>query len=284
MDRFEQCCLITNPSSGSNRDAAVVAVREALEENGIAIARHCEFPDDDLPSQDELRSGGIELVVIYTGDGSANAAISSLEGWGGAVLFLPGGTKNLLSKRLHGEFDAETIIKLVAAGSARRMRPNVCRCDHGWALAGLLVGPGTCWSNVREATRDVDIPAIAGGTIDAIGQTADGPPVHAQLPQIGRDQGYQLIEITPGEFGLQLDGFYADTVGDFARQGWAVLRRRFREGPHDRVGIVEEVTLASDDGSKLDLLLDGEPVAGKPTEVVSTVPCPVDMLVTGHAD
>ena len=284
MERFSQCWFVTNPASGSNREAEVARVKDLLVDSGIAVSRESAFPDDALPTRAELDELNIELVVIFTGDGTANAAISQLEGWGGAILFLPGGTKNLLAKRLHREFDTAQIIELVAAGAARKLRPQVCRSRHGWALAGLLVGPGTCWSNVREATRNMDLPSVASGVVEAISETASGPPVHAEEPALGRGEGYQLIEITPGEFGLQLDGFYADTAGDYARQGWAVLRRAFREGPHDRVGIVERVIMRSEDGSPINMLLDGEPVDGGPTEEFTAEPSPVFLLATAHSD
>jgi hypothetical protein len=137
---------------------------------------------------------------------------------------------------------------------------------------------------VREATRDLDVAAIAGQTLEAIDTTAEGPPVIAASPRLGREEGYQLVEITPGEFGLQLDGFYADTATDYARQGWAVLRRRFREGPHDLMGLADSIELRSADGSALDLLLDGEPFEGKARETIRTEPCPVDLLATAHSE
>lgn len=197
---------------------------------------------------------------------------------------LPGGTMNLLAKRLHRVLETAAIVELVGKGAARRVRPSVAASDYGFALAGLLVGPGTCWSEVREATRDMDLGAIAENTLEAIERTAGGPPVSMVDPQLGREEGYQLIEITPGEHGLQFDGFYADSSADFARQGWAVMRRRFREGPHDRIGMAERAELRSADGSKLNMLLDGEPVEGCSREKISVQQSPVDLLATGHSD
>ncbi|WFL78629.1 acylglycerol kinase family protein [Altererythrobacter arenosus] len=284
MEQFSRCCLITNSSSGSNRQAAVEEVKDALAQHEIEIVRAVEFPEQDLPTGQELDAAGLSLVVVFTGDGSVNSAISQLADWTGAVLVLPGGTMNLLSRRLHRDFEAGRIIELVAGGAARRVRPNVCQSRHGFALAGLLVGPGTCWSEVREATRDMNIPAIAETTVEAIGQTAEGPPVAMIEPRLGRPQGYQLVEITPGEHGLQFDGFYADTPTDYARQGWAVLRRKFREGPHDRIGMVGDATLQSADETPLEMLIDGEPIKGEPVERFLATRCPVDLLATAHSD
>jgi diacylglycerol kinase family enzyme len=151
MERFTRCWLVTNSASGSNRADAVSNLRRSLETRGIAIEKSIEFPDQELPTPAELAAANHPLLVVFTGDGSANAAISALEGWGGAVLFIPGGTKNLLGQRLHRDCEPEVIVEQVAKGAARRVRPNVCRSDHGLGLAEILVGPGTCWSGRRSA-------------------------------------------------------------------------------------------------------------------------------------
>lgn len=282
MDPSRKIWLVCNAGSGSNDPEAVELLQQACGDHGFDVARLISFPDDPLPTPDDLNAAGVECVTVYTGDGTANACVSGLYGWGGAVLVLPGGTMNLLARRLHGNVSGEQIVASVASGGARRVRPLIARTRHGDALAGLLAGPGTAWYAVREAMRDVDVAGIFTGASEALAETTAGPMLHCRQPVLGRESGYPLIEITPSEWGLQLDGYYAESPGDYFAQGWALLRRKFREGPHDRIGLVQSVTLEGEDGGSIGLSIDGETTEGGTSEEIAVAQCEVDLLATGH--
>ncbi len=276
------CWLVVNPASGSNNAGSSETITAALTERGWQVDRVIAFPDEDLPDQAMLNAAGIRLLVAYTGDGSVNTLINKMSGWGGTVLVLPGGTMNLLARRLHRGLDVGAILDIVAGGGARTCRLACVRYDAGLALAGLLVGPGTSWGRVRESMRNLALAEVATETIGAIRQTTTGPNVVAPESRLTREGGYPLVELTPGEHGIQIDGYFAEAALDYAGQAWAALRRRFREGPHDRLGLAEAIVLASVDGSPLPCLIDGEP-AECPSPFRFTVePCGVDLLATAH--
>lgn len=275
--------LLTNSRSGSNSERALALLEADCREAGFTVARILAFPDDGLPTPSDLESAGIDRLAIFTGDGTLNAAIANLAGWGGAVIVLPGGTMNLLSKRLHGpEAEPGPILARVAAGASRAVRPIMIRCAEGDALAGLLAGPGTAWAGVREAMRDFDIPGIAEGASDAISETTGGSMVRCCDPRLGRQDGYPLIEFTPSHRGMQLDAYHAEGTGEILRQSLALLRRNFREGPHTRLGLVDEVTLETCDGELLDILIDGESATLPKKAKFTVAPCEVDLLATHH--
>lgn len=283
MDGNTACCwLMVNPSSGSNDDSSTEMIVAALTTRGWTVDRVIAFPDDPLPTGAALDAAGAAMMVIYTGDGSMNAAISHLEGWGGQVLVLPGGTMNLLPLRLHRSINVGTILDVVAGGGSRPVRPHCVRCDAGIALAGLLVGPGTAWSRVRESMRKLDLADMAKETVDAIRTTSGGPCVLLPDNRLMRDGGYPLVELTPGEHGVQIDGYFAADAADYAGQAWALMRRRFREGPHDRLGIADSTVLTTADGSALPCLLDGEPAVCVSGSRFVVAPCGVDLLATAH--
>jgi hypothetical protein len=224
-------------------------------------------------------------VVIFTGDGTVNAIVSALYGWEGVILVLPGGTMNILAHRLHGEAEPAEIIAKVAAGRARAVRPTLVRSRHGDGLSGILAGPGVAWGEVREALRDVDVLGTILGAAEAIGESAGGARVHCREPECGRAEGYSAIQITPASEGLAVNGYYAETVADYAKQGIALLRRNFREGPHDDLGIHGSVRLACPERETMGLLIDGEAVDGEgaPTandETFTLARCEVDLLAT----
>lgn len=276
------CWLVVNPASGSNTDGCGETLSAAFAARGMTVERVIAFPDDPLPDPATLDAAGIGMVAVYTGDGTINALVNHLAGWSGAVLVLPGGTMNLLALRLHRTTDYEAILDIVAAGGALARRPECVRCPAGVAFAGLLVGPGTVWNRVRETMRAGAITDTAKETLAALRETTSGPGILLADRPAAREGGYPLVELTPGEHGMQIDGYYADAPLDYAGQAWATLRHRFREGPHDRLGLTDSVTLVSIDGSPLPCLIDGEPAECPSGACFRVEPCGVDLLATAH--
>ena len=271
-----------NAQSGSNTEAAIRTLDEHCGDSGFHITRKIRFPDEDIPEGRALDTAGIDTLAVFTGDGTINAVITALYGWGGAVWVLPGGTMNLLSHRMHGDAELETIVERVSRGAVRKVRPQIARCAAGDALAGLLAGPGCAWNNVREAMREKDLPAIAQGTASAFSETTLGATVRCERPMLGKREGYPLIEMTPSGRGIQLDAYYADDAASFLQQSWALLQRDFRAGPHDRLGLVDTLTLVKEDAAPIDLLIDGEPATLPSSADFSIATVEVDLLATDH--
>ncbi len=276
--------LAVNAASGSNNEAALVALEKAFGEAGCVIARRIGFHDEGAPSIDELRRERVDALAIFTGDGTVNAIVGGLAGWEGAVLVLPGGTMNILAQRLHGDADPARIVAQVAAGNARRVRPTLVRSRQGDGLSGVLAGPGTAWAEVREAMRDIDVIGTIRGAAGAIGESTAGPKVYCHVPGGGRDEGYSAVQIVPTADGLAVHGYYAETLGDYAKQGIALLRRNFREGPHDKLGLHETVRLACPEGETMGLLIDGEPKDAGMEEEFVLARCEVDLLATADGE
>ena len=275
--------LLTNSRSGSNSERSIKVLEGSFRESGFVIERRIAFPDEELPTAQDLDSAAVPMLAVFTGDGTLNAAITRLGGWDGQVLVLPGGTMNLLSRRLHGpDATPELIIDRISSGAYRSVRPATAHCEKGVALAGLLAGPGCRWASVREAMRDFDLPAMAEGAGDAIAETTGSTMVRVASPALGRENGYPLIEFTPSHRGMQLDAFHAEGTGEILQQSWALLRRNFRDGPHTRLGLVDEVTLETCDGKPLDILIDGEATTLPAKATFTVAPCEVDLLATHH--
>jgi len=272
--------LVNNASSGSNDDAALAALDACCAEHGLRVAHRTAFPAQDLPTPAILDAAGIDLVVVFAGDGTINGLIDALGGWSGAVLVLPGGTMNLLCRRLHGERPMEQVIAAVARDEAAVRRPGVIRCLHGNAYAGLLAGPGTSWSRVREALREAAVVELAGSAIEAIDETLTGEMIRCASPPLGRPDGYPLLCLEPGDEAMEVVAYHAETAGDYLGQAWALVRRNFREGPHELLGRARKVELASTEGNAFGLLIDGEPVDAASRVEFALAACEVDLLAT----
>ena len=272
--------LVNNASSGSNDDAALAALDRCCGDNGFRVAHRTVFPAQDLPTPAILEAAQIDRVAVFAGDGTINTLLAHLAGWSGAVLVLPGGTMNLLYHRLHGERSMEEVIAAAAHGDAVVRRPSAIRSPFGDAYAGLLAGPGTSWGRVREAMREADVVELAAGTVQAIEQTLAGDQIACVEPPLGRREGYPLVMLTPFDDGIEIEAYHAETAGEYLEQAWALLRRNFREGPHDVLGKTHTIRLASTQGNAFGLLIDGEQADAAPEVEFRLAACEVDLLAT----
>lgn len=268
--------LLVNQASGSNDPARVAALVEALDAADHAPPRVVSIPADELPTIAELDAAGVGLLAVFTGDGTVNAAVTALAGWQGRVLVLPGGTQNLFAKACHGEASESDIIAKLAAGELVETRRNLIRTAHGDALCEVLAGPGAHWSDVREAMREGDLSGIASSVGTAIGQSASGPQVTVADPACGKPEGYPAVRIHLGDETLAIDGYGAEGLGDYAMQGLALLKRDFREGPHDELGTARAVTCRSSE--PIELMIDGERATGTSQERFELAQCEVVFL------
>lgn len=281
VDPVRRLCLITNAMSGSNDAAALADLHDRLLACAVEIVDHVTFPEEDLPELAALDAAGVTLLVVFAGDGTLNAVLNALAGWSGAVLVLRGGTMNLLFHRLHGK-DATTagVIAAFHVGTLQPIRPQVIHCPGGFAYAGLLAGPGTAWNQVREAMRASAVLNIAEGTLAALAETLEGASIACRQPMLGRPEGYPLLLLVPHDDGIGVLAFHAEAPGEYLAQAWALLWRNFREGPHDDLGKVPAITLASTDGTPFGLLLDGEPAEVGAICIFELAASEVDLLTS----
>ncbi len=273
--------LIYNGSSGSHDDEAIRLLVEAMGEAG--------FPPDEIrdckkgtPAADEADAAGIGLIAIHGGDGTINRTINDLEGFAGTVLPLPGGTFNLLAREIFGDRDSLEIVGLLGQDRITVRRRTCIRSEGVTALSELLAGPGAKWADVREEMRDGDVGEMIVKGWDAAATSTVGPMVAIDEPPLGREEGYAGIRMCPRAYGIAIQGYGAENLGDYLQQGFAILKRDFREGPHDDLGQEPVVSCRSLDGASIPLMVDGERSDGAASLRFSLDTLDIDLL--GIAD
>jgi diacylglycerol kinase family enzyme len=274
--------LIVNPASGSHDADMPARLAELAAKAGAEFAGVTALPDDDLPGPTELDAEGVTILAVHAGDGTINAAMQAVAGWGGALLALPGGTMNLLARHIHASRDPlEIVAAALAPGAEARPVTMVEGVDADCAISGLVgvfAGPTTAWGDVRETLRRYDIAGLVEAVPRAIGETFDGTPVRLA----GHAEAYPAIYIEPVDGRLRLLGFLADDAAALFEHGFAWLGGDFRDGPHEELGTAREVTIESAEagGSDIGLLVDGERGHSHSPLRLRAVPSPVAFLMT----
>ena len=275
--------LVHNEASGSNDEDALNELRSALTAAGVTLLGETCFPREQPPTPADLDDKQVDTVSVFAGDGTISSVVAGLTDWNGTVLPLPGGTMNMLARRLHGDATPAEIVARFDTGIVHRVRPTVLHSRHAVGLTGALAGPGTAWADVREAMREPNLKDLVNTAGDAIASSAGGAKVVCRDTDCGRDEGYTAISLTPREDGIEGTGYYSESLIDFARHGFALLQRDFRSGPHETLGRHERIRLACPDGEPMGLLIDGETYDGAVEEEFTLATSDVEFWATADA-
>jgi hypothetical protein len=281
MERAGETWLIYNGASGSHDEAALRDLVAALEAAGYAPARVIDCKDG-VPDAGSANAARLGLIAIHGGDGTLSRTIAGLEGFDGTVLPLPGGTFNLLARDIFSERNVLEIVQMLGSGQLTPRRRPCIRGEGVLALAELLAGPGAKWADVREEMREANLGEVIAKGWDAAATSTAGPGVAVVEPRAGREDGYAGVRLIPRAGGMEIEGYAAEGLGDYLQHGIAILKRDFREGPHDELGAASRVTCRSLGDEPIPLMVDGERSegAGRVTFSLDTLAC--DLL--GPAD
>ncbi len=250
--RFHRPALLCNMQSGSQDESILEAIAETCRAAGAPLVTRFAVPDDPIPDAAALRTQRIDLLLAWTGDGTINAAAIRATGWEGAILPLPGGTLNLLSKALHGDRTATAILEDALGGNAHRRSIPMIRSPAGDAFITVVAGPATRWAGVRETMRQDGLIEASREAPDALEEMVNAPGVSVGAG--GKD--YPAIILTPTPDGIHADGVLTEGTRDVLRHGLAWLGGDFRDGPSEPIASAETIVIES--AAPIGLELDGE--------------------------
>lgn len=249
---FSRPALICNTQSGSHDEAVREQIAELCRAHGAPLVATFALPDGDIPDAAALKQQGIDLLLVWTGDGTVNAAATTAAGWDGAILVLPGGTLNLLSKALHGDRPVPEILADALQDNVRRSPIPTINSNAGTAFITVIAGPATRWAAVRETMRQDGIIEASRAAPEALDEMMNGPGV-----RVGADgKAYPAVILTPTPTGIRADGILTEGTGDVLRHGLAWLGGDFRDGPSEPIATGETLVLESDESICLEF--DGE--------------------------
>ncbi|ATY32278.1 diacylglycerol/lipid kinase family protein [Sphingomonas psychrotolerans] len=261
---MEKLWFITNPDSGTTNRAKCEALEAVFEESGLALAGRTDFPEEKLPTPEDLDGAKVDTVVLFAGDGTINAALSALEKWQGAFLILPGGTMNLLAKGLHSETDPQKILRAAHISDRRVALPYVIAGEHR-AFVGLILGPAASWFRAREAVRKGRLGRLRAAVRGAWRKTFGERGIRVAGAS-GLGDSYQAVFVTPDLKGLEVAAVDARDWGAIVQLGWDWLTGDWVTAHAVSEASTQELRVR---GHRPALaLFDGEPVTLQPHEKI----------------
>ncbi len=150
---------VINPLSGSVPADAEALLRAAAEEAGVIADVSIAEPDGLRDAIETGGRSGADALAVWGGDGSVACALEALGSAGMPVLPLPGGTMNMLHRRVHGVADGEAIDWRACLVGALRDGGETsisagCVNDERRFYVGALFGELAGLSRAREAIRE----------------------------------------------------------------------------------------------------------------------------------
>lgn len=217
---MEKLWFISNTASGTATDAKCEALEAIFKERGMTLAGRTRFPDEPLPEIEELNASGADTVVLFAGDGTVNSAACKYDDWDGKALILPGGTMNVLAKRLHGTAEPADIVHAAHERPILRQLPFV-ESGPNRAFCALIVGPAAAWAGAREAVRYRRFKRFWRALGVAWARTwSRGVTLFDGTRKRGN---YKALLIAPEDGWLKITAFSMSSFGQMARLGWEWL-------------------------------------------------------------
>lgn len=262
---------IVNTSAGSVPEDAVALLTEAVSAHGhtVFFPRGEDLPPDTQVSQ--LVRHRPDGIIVWGGDGTIAAVLSELGGHPVPVLALPGGTMNLLPRKLHNdETDWEKVLSAVLKSPKEVWIPAGIAGSARFYVAALF-GRLTHLGSSREALRSGELleavsilareDALAIETeleIKTPSRNASGVSAMAAavLPRNGSDPGLEVAAIAP------------DSPLDLAAGAIEAVFNGWRSGADFHQRALQAVSLCHENDSIIPATIDGEPCE---------LPCPLEV-------
>jgi len=126
MFRFQRALLIANPVARTVSPATLAVIEKALSADlKLDVLETLERGHATEVAREAVEGGEVELVIVFSGDGTINEVLNGLAGTDVALGVLPGGATNILVRALGLPLDpveaTGRLIDQALAGSTRRI-------------------------------------------------------------------------------------------------------------------------------------------------------------------
>lgn len=274
--------IIVNEKSGSVPEDGRDQLAAFISEEGHTPVLPADLEGSLEGQVESLIAAECEAIAVWGGDGTICAVLQTANGQV-PVLVLPGGTMNLLPKRLHdGELDWKKIVYNVLKNP-----------KSGWISAGevdgqrfyvaALFGQLTHLGASREAVRE-------GAILQAVSILTDRDAldiesnIHIEVDQEDgmRDCPATAVAVLPSEGGgLEIAVVAPDNHLDLAASVMDALARGWRESAHFHAEGATAIRMRHAEGKAIPATIDGEPCEPGDALAISYIQKAACILVAG---
>lgn len=274
--------IIVNEKSGSVPEDGREQLELAIGEAGHDALRPADTEAELDRQVADLSGAGVEAIAVWGGDGTICAVLQAVKGEL-PVLILPGGTMNLLPKRLHdGELDWKKVIARVL-DNPRPSWISAGEVDGQRFYVAALFGQLTHLGSSREAVREGSLREAVSILTDR--ETLDietNIRIEVDEPGKQRDFPATAAAVMPcEEGGLEIAVIAPDSHLDLAATALDALVRGWREGAHFHAEGATAIRMHHALGEAIPATIDGEPCEPGEHLSISYIPKAACVLVAG---
>lgn len=274
--------IIVNEKSGSVPDDGRSQLEELLQDRGHEWVVP---PDIEAGLEDQVEAlcdAGVETIAVWGGDGTICAVLQTVDGKV-PVLVLPGGTMNLLPKRLHdGEMDWKKIVDDVLQTPTQRWI-SAGEVEGRRFYVAALFGQLTYLGESREAVRE-------GSILEAVSILTDKGALDIETTlqvEVDQEGGRQDFPATAAavlpdaEGGLEIAVIAPENHFDLAAAAFDAVVKGWREGAHHRAENARRIRMTHVEGKPIPSTVDGEPYEPSDSVDITFIPRAACVLVAG---
>ncbi len=262
--------VLINPLSGSVPAEAESELVAVAEETGIELNIVMAQADKLKATLEVYAKGGEDVLAVWGGDGTIACALEAVGRDGPPILPLPGGTMNLLHRRVHGIPDGDAIdwrtclLGALGAGRVETISAGLIDGERRFYV-GALFGELAGLSRAREAIRE-GRPMAAAEKVGDVGAFDLATSLAFHEIQ-GEDIGMQgeataLAAFVPEGGGdrLEIGWIDPDNLAQLAGVGVEIALGDWRSASGVEYKRWEALRLFHAHEEMMEATLDGEPI------------------------
>jgi diacylglycerol kinase family enzyme len=260
--------VVINRAAGGIRDDSEARMRHVMRSAGLNNVEIVEF-DRTLGGHQlrDLASQSPEFLVIWAGDGTHRTALNTLGREPSNLVLLPGGTRNLLAKSLHGAGTWDEILLGVLATPRLRELP-AGRIDDELFFCAMLAGAPALFAAAREGLRDGDFARA----LDGVGRGLEAAQNMHLVVQFRDISSIEITRLPPTSIVGALVGFLADdsrmdivaldnpTMFPALDVVWSSFHSGFRNLQGISIVPARTLLVENEGGDDIPTIVDGEPL------------------------
>jgi diacylglycerol kinase family enzyme len=257
----KRIAAVLNRGSGRVDPRCEAQAREILGGTGAAAVHVAGVDPEGVEAALDAAAHFADVVVVLAGDGTIRAAAERCGPQGPALIPLPGGTLNVLTRALYGQHPWHAILRAVLAGA--RLGPiSGGRADGRLFLVSALLGVPSRWSRAREALRHGRFGQATSWAIEAVASPRPHPLHYRMGGLSGRARALAVrCPLTSRELPdeaavLEAAAIDPHSAAEALRLGIDALFGRWRHNPAVTMAQADAIAVTRRHG--VPALLDGE--------------------------